>query len=299
MKITHKTEQFIRLVKTCWWLALASSAAAAAQIDLSKLPPPAQKKIDFNQDIKPILELSCLRCHGPEKPKSKFRLDNRALALKGGDDQPTDIVPGDSAKSALIHYIAGLDPELKMPPPGKGEPLTPAQIGLLRAWIDQGVPWETNPPPPVLQMAFVPVAGWTTVKGNEHVFREQSWTKEGWNGGASHFELRERIGEHSKAVVEGHALRDDYRVTLALDREETGFAHFGWQQYRKYSADTGGYFPGFTNTPVSLNRDLHLDIGRAWVDFGLTLPDWPRMVIGYEYQYKKGEKSTLQWGSVA
>ena len=38
--------------------------------------------------------------------------------------------------------------------------------------------------------------------------------------------------------------------------------------------------------PQSLGTDLHLDIGKAWIDFGLTLPHWPRMVLGYEYDYK-------------
>jgi hypothetical protein len=47
-----------------------------------------------------------------------------------------------------------------------------------------------------------------------------------------------------------------------------------------------------------LNRDLHLDVGRAWIDLGLTLPDWPRVVLGYEYQYRRGDKATLQWGPV-
>ena len=53
------------------------------------------------------------------------------------------------------------------------------------------------------------------------------------------------------------------------------------------------------NPPAySLDRDLHLDIGKAWAEFGLTLPSWPRIVIGYEYQFKNGVKSTLEWGDV-
>jgi hypothetical protein len=48
-----------------------------------------------------------------------------------------------------------------------------------------------------------------------------------------------------------------------------------------------------------LNQDLYLDTGRAWADFGLTLPEWPRMVLGYEYQYRDGTKSTTQWGPVS
>jgi len=271
----------------------------AAELDPGKLPPPVDKKIDFAQDIKPIFEQSCIKCHGPEKPKSKFRLDNRESALKGGENDRTDIVPGQSAQSRLLYYVAGLVEDMKMPPPGKGEPLTTNQVALLRAWIDQGAPWEIQPPPPRAELTLAPTFGGSDVRGNKQVFREQTWTKDGWNGGAEHFELKERVGEHSTAVVEGHALRDDYRVTLAIDREEVGFARFGGQQYRKYFSDSGGFYPSFTNAVFSLNRDLHIDIGSVWADFGLTLPDWPRMVVGYEYQFKNGEKSLLEWGAVA
>src|SRR5438874_1975697 len=76
-------------------------AATAAEVDLSKLPPPATNHIDFSRDIQPIFDQSCLRCHGPEKPKSHFRLDNRDSAIKGGDNG-MDIIPGNSAKSPLI-----------------------------------------------------------------------------------------------------------------------------------------------------------------------------------------------------
>ena len=112
------------------------NVAWAQEIDTSSLPPPALVEVDFVRDIEPILKV-CLQCHGPERPKSKFRLDNREDALKGGKYGP-DIIPGDSAKSSLIHNVAGLDPDMLMPPEGKGEPLTRAQIRLLRAWIDQG-----------------------------------------------------------------------------------------------------------------------------------------------------------------
>ncbi len=92
-------------------------------MDDSKLPPAAPDKIDFARDIKPILDNSCLRCHGPEKRKSDFRLDNRAAALKGGD-KGVDIISGNSAKSPLIHYVAGLVEDMEMPPLGKGDRLT-------------------------------------------------------------------------------------------------------------------------------------------------------------------------------
>jgi len=112
-----------------------SSLASHAAVDISKLPPAATRPIDFARDIQPIFEATCWNCHGPKKEESSFRLDERAAALKGGE-RGNDIVPGKSAESLLILAVSGLHDELKMPK--KGEKLTAEQVGVLRAWIDQG-----------------------------------------------------------------------------------------------------------------------------------------------------------------
>src|SRR5439155_25695049 len=100
--------------------------------------------------------------------------------------------------------------------------------------------------------------------------------------------------------VEGRALFDqnDYRVALTLSQAELGFVRAGYDTYRKYFNDKGGYYAPYNQSPLSLDRDLHIDIGKAWFDVGLTLPDWPKIVFGYEYQFKEGEESVMQWGPV-
>jgi mono/diheme cytochrome c family protein len=117
--------------------------AAVSKVDISKLPPPAEKKIDFAKDIKPIFQKSCMDCHDADGPMGKFRLDKREPALKGGE-AGVDIVPGKSAESRLIHYVARLVKDEEMPPKDQGDPLTKEQIGLLRAWIDQGAKWDNS-----------------------------------------------------------------------------------------------------------------------------------------------------------
>ena len=123
-------------------LSAAAAEKPKATIDASKLPPASTRTdVTFAADIKPIFEKSCVGCHGPEKAKGKLRLDTLAAALKGGEDGKV-VEPGHSADSVLIHNIAHLgDPDDFMPPPknkGNIPPLTPEQIGLIRAWIDQG-----------------------------------------------------------------------------------------------------------------------------------------------------------------
>ncbi len=114
------------------WILLVSSAVA-------DLPPPATRPVDFARDIRPIFGRACLKCHGPEKQKGGLRLDVRSAALEGGDNDTPSILPGNSADSPLIRFVAGVDPDIKMPP--QGDPLSPEQVGLLRAWIDRGAVW--------------------------------------------------------------------------------------------------------------------------------------------------------------
>src|SRR6267378_1684070 len=113
------------------------------------LPPPAARKIDFAKEIKPILEASCIKCHGRGRTKGDLSIESRDTLLKGGESGAA-IVPGKSEESRVIELVAGLDPDSVMPQ--KGKRLTPEQIGLLRAWIDQGAHWDASisfakPPP--------------------------------------------------------------------------------------------------------------------------------------------------------
>jgi hypothetical protein len=119
-------------------LAGVTSLRAADDVDISKLPPAATKKdVTFAKDIKPLLEKTCFKCHGEEKQKAKLRVDSIDAIKKGSENGPI-IVVGKSEKSSLVHTVAGLVEDMQMPPDGKGDPLTKEQIGLLRAWIDQG-----------------------------------------------------------------------------------------------------------------------------------------------------------------
>ena len=95
--------------------------------------------VDFEKEIRPILEDKCLDCHGPDKQKSEFRVDQRAIMLKGGDSGLAGLVPGDAAGSYLIEVINGSDPDMLMPP--KGDPLSDEQVALIEKWINEGAEW--------------------------------------------------------------------------------------------------------------------------------------------------------------
>src|SRR5260370_9865440 len=100
----------------------------------SKLPPAAKRKVDFEKDVQPLLAQKCYACHGEEAQQSGLRLAKRQNALRGGDYGPV-IIPGKSAESKLIFRLVNGDGRLQMPTTG---PLSDEEIGILRAWIDQG-----------------------------------------------------------------------------------------------------------------------------------------------------------------
>ncbi len=281
---------------------LASVAAASglsAEVDLSKLPPASVAQADFTRDIRPIFERACFRCHGPERPKGGFRLDSRELALKGGDGG-VDIVVGDGARSPLVHYIAGLVPDMLMPPEGKGDSLTSAEVGLIRGWIDQGAAWDSVAvaKEPKVEVTVRPTVRFITIEGNERLFRQHTGLTPGWSGGIEHFELIERPAEGRTWVFDGHALSgaDDYKVGISYEKKDGWFARGGVEQYRRFYDDRGGYYELFQPPQSALGRDLHMDIGRAWLEVGLTSPHWPKMLIGYEYGTREGERNSLMWG---
>jgi len=112
-----------------FWFGLAAFAAEASdkwditKLDVSKLPPAAKKTgLTYANDVRPLLETSCLRCHGEDRPKADLRLDSLESVLKGGKDGKV-VIPGNSKSSLLIAAAAQVNDEVAMPPKrGPGGP---------------------------------------------------------------------------------------------------------------------------------------------------------------------------------
>ncbi len=139
---------------------LLFAAACGGPIAPAALPPPAMHSVDFVKEIQPLFEAACVKCHAKGKEKGAFSLETRASFLKGGETDAGAIV-GRSAESYIVELVAGLEPDSIMPK--KGTRWTPEQVGLLRAWIDQGAVWPdgvtfAKPPPENLAPRTVPLA---------------------------------------------------------------------------------------------------------------------------------------------
>ncbi len=142
---------------------------------------------------------------------------------------------------------------------------------------------------------LAPTLGWVAVDGDKQKFRELHWMREGWNGGFEDFLLQQQLGADQRFTLSGHALLDDYKVTLSLEHSGGKFVRAGFEQFRKYYDDSGGYYAALTPPLSSLGRDLHLDLGKAWVEAGGITPFGLQWTGGYEYHFKEGEKSSTSW----
>ena len=121
------------------------SFAFAAALFAIPLVAATPGKIDFDRDIRPILSDNCFACHGPDEAqrKAKLRLDTSDGAF---EDRKTYkiVVPGDSANSRLYQRISAEKKAARMPPPYAQRQLTPAQVDLIKRWIDEGAKYEIH-----------------------------------------------------------------------------------------------------------------------------------------------------------
>src|SRR5256886_16994843 len=106
----------VGLATAGWSVMAAEKKLDISKIDVSKLPPAADKKdVSYAKDIRPIFEASCFRCHGEQRPRHNLRLDSLEAVLKGSKDGQV-VLPGKSTESPLLLAVARLDEKTAMPP---------------------------------------------------------------------------------------------------------------------------------------------------------------------------------------
>jgi ankyrin repeat protein len=152
----HHRDSWISAAATSWAvLALtqvlpvgsASGKPAIEQRATAARAPIHERKIDFAQHIRPILERSCTGCHSGKRPRGLFHIDSRDAILRGGASGEAAIVPGHSEQSPLIDYVSRNVPDSEMPPRAQRKrfpALGTDEVALLRAWIDQGAEWPSG-----------------------------------------------------------------------------------------------------------------------------------------------------------
>ncbi len=131
----------------CRLIVITSLFLATASIEGQEA---AHRSIRYSREIRPLLAKNCFACHGPdaEAREADLRLDGFETATADlGGKRP--IVPTKPLESEVIRRITSSDPDLVMPPPQSGPPLSTTQIDLLKSWIEQGATYQQH-------WAFVP-----------------------------------------------------------------------------------------------------------------------------------------------
>jgi len=134
-------------------------------LGIALLPSLSQAEDDaktafFMTQVKPLIEGTCIHCHGPDEAEGDYRMDNREAAIAGGDSWPDEtIVAGDPDASAVYWMTTGAvwpegvileeQPRIDfkvniLPLLSKGGPFTDEQKRLMRLWVDQGAVWPAD-----------------------------------------------------------------------------------------------------------------------------------------------------------
>ncbi len=128
-------------------IALSLAAVLTAALSPTSSAQDAGK-VDFEKQVLPVLKESCFKCHEKEheengkvkKPKGGLRLDGAAVIMKGGKEYPNEnVVAGKPEASWLVKTMELPDSDdLAMPPEGKGDRVSKANIDLIKKWITEG-----------------------------------------------------------------------------------------------------------------------------------------------------------------
>ena len=141
--VSRPTADAVRLGRDHAEAAIAGTirpvASAWLLVIIAALSTPAQG-VDFAHEVVPILRKHCGECHTGDARQGGFSLNTREDLVAGGDSGTPGLIPGASATSELVARITSDDPDYRMP--SDGEPLPPEAVAVLKAWIDEGAPWE-------------------------------------------------------------------------------------------------------------------------------------------------------------
>ena len=133
----------VRSAVTC--ACVATPLLAGGLPLLAAAPGAAGPRVDFVRDVRPVLSRACLACHGPDDKTraAGLRLDVREAALRSAG-RPAAIVPGKPDAGTLLRRVTAADRSGRMPPPHAGPRLDPAQVAILRRWIQEGAEYRQH-----------------------------------------------------------------------------------------------------------------------------------------------------------
>lgn len=211
-----------------------------------------EHRVDFNTEVKPIINSKCITCHGGVRAKAGFSLLFREDAFAKTESGLPAIIPGDPDHSEMIRRISSHDPEARMP--YKHEQLTKAEIDILREWIRQGAMWGQHWAYSPVVAPSVPALNDPWIRNPIDAYVLERLRKEGLKpaAAAASPELLRRVSLDliglypSDAVAGAYLASKDPRAYETLVDTLLASPHFGekwaamWLDLARY-ADTKGY----------------------------------------------------------
>ena len=142
-------------------LAVLALGVPTSGLGADSPAPAAPTEVQFMRDIAPILAQRCFSCHGPKEPEKDLRLDIYEGMTKG--EHPA-VVPGEPEHSEMIKRITEEDTSSRMPQ--NDDPLSPADVDLIRRWIKAGAKFDG--PDPKTPYKAIPDAPGSTAAAAPH-----------------------------------------------------------------------------------------------------------------------------------
>jgi hypothetical protein len=136
--------------------------------------------------------------------------------------------------------------------------------------------------------------------GNRAQAQENQHLANGAFGGIEDLHVQGNAFTNTVFTLDGHGIYDqhDYSVGMGLKRDDLGFVHVDFENFRTWFNGAGGYYPP-TGTQYNLGNDaLALDSGKISLEAGLTKDNLPQITFKYTHRYREGDESSTIWGPV-
>ncbi len=136
------------------------------------------------------------------------------------------------------------------------------------------------------------------LRGDQNRFQYQKQLPAGAFGGIEEFHFERPFDQKGLLQLDGRGIFDNHDYSLKLDvkHPDKGFLRAGYEEFRTWYDNTGGFNSQSNRWVLPLNSGLHIDRGEAFLEMGLTVPDWPLLTLSYRYQFRNGQKDSTIWG---
>lgn len=134
--------------------------------------------------------------------------------------------------------------------------------------------------------------------GDDAQFQRRLQRPAGTYGGIEELHYEQAVGKKGSFTLDGRGIFDnhDYGAQVGLSNPSIGYLKAGYDEFRTWYDGSGGYSTSSNRWVSIYNEELFVDRRHAFFEGGLTLPDWPKFTVRYDYESRQGIKDSTVWG---